>query len=256
MDKTLLKGLKVLETVVSGPKSIRIIDVAQELDLTKSNAYRVLRTLEAAGYIKQDSEGKAFAPTLKLWELGNAAVGRLDLRARAAAALSILAAESRETVHLAVLDGKEVIYIEKIDSTEPIAAYTRLGGRAPAHCVATGKALLSAVDAADRQAVLGPVLSEHSPNSITSFERLEKELAQASSQGFAMNRGEWREGVWGIASAIIDSRGRPLAAVGISGPEERLSNASRREDLIAMVKSAAERIKAEIGGEHALPPGI
>jgi IclR family KDG regulon transcriptional repressor len=241
LDKTLLKGLQVLSHLAGAERPVRITDVAREMALTKSNAYRVLRTLEAAGYVRQDPLTKDFRPSLKLWELGMQVVGRLDLRSIAADVLKRLAADSRETVHLAVLDGLDVIYIDKIDSPEPVSAYTRLGGRAPAYCVATGKALLSQLPASELDARLTE-LHPHSRFTITDPEKLREELAGAERAGYAVNRGEWRESVWGVAAAVRDPLGTPTAAVGVSGPSYRIDTGNRCEELARLVKTAAADI--------------
>lgn len=91
MDKTLLKGLQVLERVAESERSVRITDIAAALRLTKSNAHRVLKTLEHAGYLRQDERSREYAPSLKLWELGSGIVGRLDIRAHASDVLRKLA---------------------------------------------------------------------------------------------------------------------------------------------------------------------
>lgn len=246
MDKTLLKGLQVLTSVTTAERSVRITDIADELGFTKSNAYRLLKTLEVAGFIQQNAVSKEFSPSLKLWELGMKAVGRLNLRDIAHQPILQLAELSRETVHLAVLDDLEVIYIEKIDSPEPIGAYTQLGGRAPACCVATGKALLSQMpDEVLAEKFVS--LTAYSKNTITDRDQLIAELQQARAQGFALNRGEWRESVWGMASAITDTTGKFRAAVGVSGPQFRFEGEERRSELAAMVMKTAREISIKLG---------
>lgn len=242
MDKTLLKGLQVLSHVARSDRGVRTTDVAAELDLTKSNAYRLLRTLEAAGFVRQNPETKDFVASTKLWELGTQVMSQMDLRERASDALRWLADTSRETVHLAILDGAEVVYIDKIDSPEPVASYTRLGGRAPAHCVATGKALLSVLPAAELADLL-PSLKQYSPSTITEPDALHAELAATRARGFAINRGEWRDAVWGLASPIRNMAGVAVAAVGVSGPQYRLEDAQRCSDLADLVRSAAGKIE-------------
>jgi len=241
MDKTLLKGLQVLELVTSSDQNLRITDVARMLKMTKSNAYRLLRSLEAAGYVSQNIVTKEFASSLKIWELGMQVIRRFDFRARAGGTLRDLADRSRETVHLAILDGREVIYIDKVDSLEPVAAYTRLGGRAPAHCVATGKALLAEL----AEAELAPRLEglvRHSPFTIVDPIKLRAEFRQIRAQGYAINRGEWRDSVWGIACPIKDAKDVVTAAVGVSGPRYRLDDVQRSDSLTAMVQTAAAQI--------------
>ncbi|MDP3747672.1 MAG: IclR family transcriptional regulator [Phenylobacterium sp.] len=245
MDKTLLKGLQVLDYVVRANRNVRIIEVAAELDLTKSNAYRALKTLESAGYIRQDPSTKDFTPSLLLWELGALVVERFDLRGRANETLHWLSAQCRETVHLAVRDGTEVVFIDKIDSLEPVAAYSRLGGRAPAAAGATGKALLSQLPRPELDRVLVN-LTKYTDNTITDPERLKAELARARELDYAINRGEIREGVWGLGSVIRYPNGTPAAAVGISGPQFRIDKDGRCAELAELVKTAAQRISAAL----------
>ena len=248
MDKTLLKGLEVLEYVVLTGGPVRSIDIANDLQLQKSNVHRVLKTLQAAGYLQQDERTREYTPTLKLWELGAAAVADLGLRQYAAGAMRELSQASGETVHLSVLDGRDVIYIDKIDSPQPVAAYTRMGGRAPAYCVATGKALLSALSPAQLEPLM-ETLDSHSPETITDRSTLLVDLQQVRERGYSINRGEWREDVWGIAANIRDASGFVVAAIGISGPKFRLDEEHRLEELGAQVKAAARQIETLLGSQ-------
>lgn len=246
MDKTLLKGLQVLEHVAEAERSVRITDIAAALGLTKSNAHRVLKTLEHAGYLRQDQRTREYAPSLKLWELGSGIVGRLDIRAHASDVLRKLAQEAREAVHLSILEDGEVIYVDKIDSPEPVGAYTRMGGRAPAYCVATGKALLCHLPEDE----LAPVLADLKPYSrhtITDPLKMRRELALSRDKGYTVNRGEWRESVWGIATAIRGPSSDVVAAIGVSGPEYHLNQEGRVEALAEMVMRAAQEISHNIG---------
>lgn len=246
MDKTLLKGLQVLEQVAHADGVVRIADIVKARSLTKSNAHRILKTLEQAGYLRQDPQTKGFTANLKLWELGAEVVNRLDLRSRASDALHNLANETREAVHLSILDGDEVIYVDKIDSPEPVGTYTRMGGRAPAYCVATGKALLSQLP----RAALEPILAElrpYSEHTITDPALLLEELQEARRKGFAINRGEWRSSVWGIAAVIHDATQSVIAAVGVSGPSYRLNDEKRCEVLAAKVMGYADEISRNLG---------
>jgi len=246
MDKTLLKGLQVLEHVAASPRPVRSAHVANELGLMKSNAHRVLKTLEHAGYLVQDPETKEFSSGLKLWEMGAQIVDRLDLRKSASVLLHDLAQETGEAVHLSVLDRSEVIYIDKIDSPQPVGAYTRTGGRAPAYCVATGKALLSELPEEE----LAPVLTgleAFSKHTITDPEALREELRLTRERGYSVNRGEWRDSVWGLAAVVRDARNEPVAAVGVSGPEFRISSPEREEELGAAVRRYAQLISRALG---------
>jgi DNA-binding IclR family transcriptional regulator len=157
--------------------------------------------------------------------------------------MAVLAEESAETVHLSVLEGQDVIYVDKIDSVQPIRAYSMIGGRAPAYAVATGKALLAAQPAQYLDRLPDP-LPRFTPNTIVSKELLKAECAKALRVGYAVNRGEWREGVGGLAAAVYDAFERPVAAIGISGPLDRLSVARMKEMAPRVIDAAAQLSKA------------
>lgn len=215
----------VLEAVTHIDNPPRTIDeLAALVGLTRSNTHRTLQTLMHAGYVMKDERSGNYRGTIRLFELGARQLAQLDLRKMAADAMRVLADKSDETVHLSVLDGFDVVYIDKIDSPQPIRAYSIIGGRAPAYAVATGKALLAYQPASyiERHA---DALVKHTRATLTSMAALKQDLAKAAKIGYAINRGEWREGVGGIASAIFNNYGEPVAAVGISGPLDRLTPA-------------------------------
>lgn len=240
MDKTLLKGLAVLEALADMQGEARIIDdVAARTGLTRSNAHRTLQTLMHAGYVERDPADGGYRGTMKMFALGVRQQGQLDVRKIAPPYMAVLARETGETIHLSILDGFEVIYIDKIDSIQPIRAYSMVGGRAPAHAVATGKALLSA----QRESLLdglAPELARFTQATIVDREVLKAELAKAARAGYAINRGEWRDGVGGIACAIFNGFERPVAALGISGPLERLTPAKIKQFAPRLLEVSAQ----------------
>ncbi len=243
MDKTLLKGLAVLEAIADMQGEARVIDdVAARVGLTRSNTHRTLQTLIHAGYVERDEADGAYRATLKMFALGVRQIGQLDIRKIAPPSMALLAKETGETVHLSVLDGREVIYIDKIDSVKPIRAYSMVGGRAPAHAVATGKALLSAQDEAYVNAFPAR-LPRFTDATILTRETLKAELAKAARLGYAVNRGEWRDGVGGVAAPIFDGHEKPVAALGISGPLERLTAAQMKAWAPRVIELAAQLSK-------------
>lgn len=246
LDKTLIKGLLVLERIARSETAVRVTEVAADLGLTKSNAHRVLKTLEFAGYVKQDPRTKEFGPSMKLWELGSEIVGRLDLRSHAASALRRLAEHSQESAQLSILDACHVIYIDKVDGGNPVRISTRLGGRAPAYCVATGKALLSHLPPDELEPIIED-LKKQTAQTVTDRQKLLDELGEARRRGFAVSRGEWHEGIWGIASAVADASGNVVAAVGVSGPQFRYSQPGQIEKLGEIVRTAAAEISGSLG---------
>ncbi|MGD9525278.1 IclR family transcriptional regulator [Pseudonocardia sp.] len=244
MDSTLLKGLRVLETVARSGTPRGVSDLARELDLTRSNVHRTLQTLLAAGYARQSPDGRGYECTLKLFELASAIMERVDVRRCSGPHIRRLAELTEESVHLSALDGTDVVYLDKVESPQPIRAYSSVGGRAPAHCVASGKALLSWAS----EEVLAEVtatLIPHTNRSITDPDALQRELAQARRAGCAINRGEWRGAVGGIAAPVFNAAGHAEAAVGVSGPVERILE--REGFLRGAVLDTARAISSELG---------
>ncbi|WP_366656699.1 IclR family transcriptional regulator [Fodinicurvata sp. EGI_FJ10296] len=244
MDKTLIKGLTLLEVLARGPSPRGVSDLAQATGLTRSNAHRTLQTLVAAGYARQCPDGR-YDCSLKVFELGNAVIGRIDVASVAGPFIQALAEKSEETVHLSVLDDTDVVYVQKIDSPQPVRAYSRVGGRAPASCVATGKALL-AFQAPMGAEQISRYLYAHTPHSITDPTAFAAELDRIRRQGYAINRGEWRESVCGLAAPIFDATGQAVAGVGISGPRQRLT-VTRLRAFSGDVLATASAISGALG---------
>ena len=231
MDSTLAKGLAVLDWLVRQQRPCRVSDVAQAHGLARSNAHRTLQTLVGCGWAVQDPHTSTYQPSLRLFELGTLVEAAADVARLARPHLAALAQATGETIHLAVLDGPEIVYVDKFDSPLPVAAYSRIGGRAPAYCVASGKALLAAqgldADAGALARLVGPLVA-HTENSITSLDALAAELRRTRVRGYAENREEWRLGVCGLGAPVFDARGLPVAAVGMSVPSIRFTRAQAK----------------------------
>ena len=246
MDKTLLKGLAVLEAMVDQQGRSRTIEeMAQDMQLTRSNVHRTLQTLAHAKYLAKNERTGSYLPTMKLFEMGAKLLSQFDVRTFAPPFMRALAEASGETVHLSVLEGFSVVYIDKIDSPQPIRSYTAIGGRAPAYAVATGKVLLAHqpdgyVERHEAE------IHRHTPTTLTTLAVLKEELSRVRRVGYAINRGEWRETVGGLAVAIFNGMNQPVAALGISGPLDRLSVA-RLNELAPAVKQQAAALSSAMG---------
>jgi DNA-binding IclR family transcriptional regulator len=243
MDSTLAKGLDVLEWLVRQQRDCRVSEVAQAFGLARSNAHRTLQTLVACGWAQRDGATSMYRPSLRLFELGALVGAAANVTTLVRPSLARLAQATGETIHLAVLEGAEIVYLDKFDSPLPVAAYSRIGGRAPAYCVASGKALLAAarLDVPGLRGLLGQLVA-HTPNSITDVDALHAELLQTQARGYAENREEWRLGVCGLGVPVFDARGEAVAAVGMSVPSIRFARAQARslaEQLMGCARDAS-----------------
>lgn len=245
MSKTFLKGLDLLEAMANNDKSSGVTELASQLDLGKSNVHRLLQGLVEHGFARKEADTGRYELTMKVWELGVKVRQRLDLRREAMPYMELLADETQETVHLSILDGIDALYIEKIDSPQPIRAYTSVGGRAPAACVATGKVLLAWA----RESIIAQAaenLQRYTARSIVSSEELHRQLQRIRTIGYAVNTGEWREQVIGVAAPLRDASGSVVGALGLSGPAERLHDQAI-SDMVPRLLELSNTISARLG---------
>lgn len=245
MNTTFVNGLALLEALAAAREPCGVSELARQLALTKSNVHRLLQTLGERGYVRNLADSGRYEVTLRLWELGVGVLEKLDVKRIAIEPMNRLVHHCGETVHLSVLDLGDVVYIDKVDSPQPVRAYSKVGGRAPAYCVATGKALLAHASE-EAVAEVSRHLHGHTPSTLTDPAELRAELARVRETGHAINRGEWREGVCGVAAPIRDARGQVIAAIGISGPIDRLKLRTLKQ-LAPEVMAAARSISAGLG---------
>lgn len=238
MDKAFVKGLRLVEALAASENPRGITDLANQLGFTKSNVHRLLATLQANGYVRQLPGSSQYELTTRLWELGNLVIHRIDLIKVARPALHALSEATGETVHLAVLEDTDVVYVDKIESGHHIRAHTSIGSRAPAFTMATGKAMLAQLPDSylDRFA---PHLRRYTEFTRTTLAALREDVELTRRQGYAaVLHGEWREGIAACACAILDRSGGLAGAIGLSGPDTRIKPRQLRQYSEAVVNAA------------------
>jgi IclR family KDG regulon transcriptional repressor len=244
-SQTLARGLKLLDLVADGREGAPVRDLAAAMRLPRSIVQRLLYTLEAEGFLERHPSQVGYRLAIKLWGLGCAAIRRFDLRDVARPALASLAAKTTEMTKIGVLDRHEVIYLDGIDCPQPVRAYVPIGGRAPAHSVATGKAILAFLPP-ERLADLDVAMKRYTRRTVVGKDAFATELAQIRRRGYAINRGEWEDGVGAIAAPVFDAHGEPVASVGIILPVIRLS-AAKVSQMASLTMAAAAEVSRRLG---------
>jgi DNA-binding IclR family transcriptional regulator len=244
VDSTLSKGLSILEKLAGSREGKGVTELSKELGLTKSNTFRLLKTLTTLGYVKHQPD-KSYAATLKTWQVGRASVENLNLRELSAPELQFLSNETREAVYLAVRENLSVIYIDKVDSQKPIRSWNTVGGTAPLHCVGTGKAILAADFPKLRDQISGR-LTRYTDKTLTDPIELEKDIAQTLAKGFAYDTGEFRDRILSFGAAILLPDGEPVGALGISLPDTNLPDGGV-EKFGELVAHAARSVSQKLG---------
>ena len=245
MEQTVQKAFNLLEALVRSGQPRRLTELSRELGLTKPNVYRLLNTLSILGYVKKDPTTTMYSPTLKLWEMGSMLVRDVDLQSIAGPRLRKLCEDVHESVQLAVYDAGFVVYVDKVDSAQPLKAITNIGSRVPATVVSTGKAMLAWMPSEALEAAVQHV-KRYTPLTLTRRRDIEHDLEQTRERGYAVNRGEFRAGVCGVAAPIRDRSGAVVAAIGVWGAEKSILGA-RREEIAHMAVAAARDISRELG---------
>lgn len=229
-------------------ESIRVKDAAAALGVATGTAHRLLAMLVYRGFVNQEAASKAYVPGPLLLSVGLRASSRLDLASQARPYLERLNAELDETVHVAVLRGSDVLYVDGVESSKALRVASRAGTIQPAHCTSVGKALLASMP---REALLALYPDEDLPSvtsrSITTRAQLLVDLESTVTRGYAINFGELEEGIGSIGVPVRDVSGSTVAAIGVGAPVSRLSDERLRAFAEASRTSATE-LSAELLG--------
>jgi IclR family transcriptional regulator, KDG regulon repressor len=232
-----------------GPLTVR--DVAARLGLPRSSVHELVHTLATLGAIAPaDGGGGRFTLGLLLHELGSAYLSEVDVAREGQRAAESVAAACGETVHLAILDGIEVVYLAKVDSIHAVRMVSAVGRRLPAQCTGVGKAMLSALSDEEVERRFGgdDRLEAMTPNSITTLRDLVEALAEVRRVGYSIDNCESNRDVRCVAAPVHDHRGATVAAMSISVPVIRTA-----EDwpghLVELVRDGARELSRRLGRE-------
>ena len=246
--RVLDRALGILALLADGkPRSLQ--QLSEEIRLSPSTTFRQLATLSSYAYVQRDEQTSQYVLGRACLELARAYYEGNDLRRIALPELERLRNETKETIHLAVLDRTEVVYIEKLQGLHAIGLMgSRLGGRAPAYCTGVGKAMLAhEPPQVVRQYFVRRKLQRFTKNTITSFAGLVAELASIHDQGYALDHGEHESQVRCVAAPIFDGKGNVIAALSISGPEDRMEPIERNRPMIENARQTARKISSMLG---------
>jgi DNA-binding IclR family transcriptional regulator len=228
-------------------RDLGVSELAGRLGLGKSTVHRLLSTLALEGLIERDATSGRYRLGLKLYELGSIVGDHLDLHEVVAGPIDDLRNRTGETVHVAILDGPEVVYIARRESPHTLRLFGRVGHRNHAHCTSTGKLLLAFLPLPELAAILdGFDLPAHTRHTITDRSKLEDELEAIRRRGWAENVQESELGVHSVAAPIRDASGRVVAAISVAGPAARFTPDAMRRVAVDTVRTA-DAISARLG---------
>ncbi|MBI3949315.1 MAG: IclR family transcriptional regulator [Acidobacteria bacterium] len=242
-----VRALTILEAVAQRSGGLTNSEISRRLEIPKSSASYILRTLEQEGYLRRDRHTGKYRLGLKVLNLSHRVLLGLDIRELALPVLRQLVERSHLTAHLAILDHGEAVYIEKVDAPGFIKMDTWVGRRLPIHTTGVGKALVAHLPEAEAKAILKEQgLRKMTSKTITAHSAYLRELEKIRAQGYAVDDEENNLGVRCVAAPVFDSLGRVEAAVGVSGTTSQVDKPSLPK-IAELVKEAARGISEQIG---------
>ena len=249
------RALSILQLFAAEKGELSASEISRKLGLPQSTAFRLLVTLAASGFVEQNPENDRYRLGVGCLALGSTFLANSDLRQRSIPYLERLRDETGETVHLGILDGYDVVYLDQLPGLHPIGLMSsKVGAHAPSYCTGLGKALLAFLPEEQINAYIQKVtLVPFTPNTITNPSELLSELSRVCEQGYSFDNEEHEQGVGCIAAPVFDHKG-VVAAISIAGPAERII-AGRAGDsegrLVQLVTQTAAEISVQLGAKSA-----
>jgi IclR family KDG regulon transcriptional repressor len=239
-------ALRLLKAFSEKDDEIGISTLSKRLGIAKSTVHRLAVTLVSEGMLEQDPESGKYRLGIALFGLGALVRRRMNVSTQARPYLFALREKTNETVHLAILDGSEIMYVYNLESSQAIRMRSDLGVRKPAYCTAEGQAILAFQPAETVERIIREGLLPRTPQTITDPTRLIRTLDTIRQRGCAIEDEESEIGMRCIAAPIRNDAGEVVAAEADAGPASRLSKKTIA-DFIPHVIESADRISARLG---------
>lgn len=231
--------LAVLEAVAEVDGPISAIDLVPRLGLPRATVHRIAVALERLGYLHREPGSKRFTVGFRQQHLALNTLINSSVRGARHAVLQALVDEVGETCNVTVLDGNEVVYIDRVESDWPLRTHLQPGSRIPIHCGASGMLFLSAMPAAGRRRILTAApLRMYTPTTIVDPDRIELRLREIRATGVALEAEEFMQGLIGVAVPVHDDRGRICATVSMHAPTARFTIEEVRARVPALQRAA------------------
>ena len=242
------RAINILEFIANqGGGEAGLPELSAAMKLHKTTTHRIAHVLESRGLLRRAPDSNRYRLGLHLYDLGCHALDSVNLRDEARPIMTRVAYEVGETVHLAVLDRAEVLYIERIEAQRSVTMGSKLGARNPVYCTALGKAILAFSSEPEvDQALAGCRMEARTRNTITNVLSLKRELERIRDRGYSIDDEEIEDGIRCISAPILNPANRAVAAISTSGPSSRITP-NRFQSIGKTLLKAAEEISTHIG---------
>jgi len=244
------RAVSILNAFSPEDPELGVTELAERLGLHKSTVHRFMVNLDAAGLVERNPRTGRYRLGLRIFELGGLVMQQMNLWDEALPFLEGLVHDTGETGHLAVLDGGEAIYIERVEARRALRVPSAIGRGYPAHATNLGKVLLADLSRERVEAIVAERgLAAYTPHTITDLPRLEAELERIRALGYAVDNEEYDDGLRCIGAPVRDHSGHVVAALGIGGPVTRITP-DRVDPLAELVMTAARGLSRRLGAHR------
>jgi DNA-binding IclR family transcriptional regulator len=245
--KSLQRAMNILDLFDEQTSELGVTEIAEKLGMHKSTAAGLIYTLEHNGYLEQEPETRKYHLGFKLVERAFTLLDQIDIREMALPDLQELRDWCDESVNLALRDGGQIVYVARLTTTQSLGMRAKVGYRAPMHCTALGKAILSGSSVKEvEQFITQHGLPAVTRQTITDGEALRQELVRIREQGFALDDEENEVGVRCVAAPIYDHTAQIVAAISVSAPIQRVPMVDVPR-FGEKVRDAAQAISCKLG---------
>jgi DNA-binding IclR family transcriptional regulator len=246
VSKTLDRALNVLLEIADRPSGLSLSECSSILGYSKPTTHRIIRTLTEYGFLRADDQHRMYTLGVTTLRLGMDFLEQLDIRREALPLLRELADQSRETVHLGIIQGSDVVYIEKVESTQAVRMFSRVGHTMPTYSTGIGKAILAFLSEEELERALPERLEARTAATITDRAALRRHLAEIRQRGYSTDDIENEEGIRCAGAPIFDHTGAACAGISVAGPASRVTP-DRLPELGQHARDIALEISARIG---------
>jgi IclR family KDG regulon transcriptional repressor len=230
---SILRASRILRSFLGGKTHYKISELARQLGLDRSTTYRLLLSLEKCGLVEKDEKTGEYSLGMAAFEIGNIYMRQMDFIQASKPRMAELAARVQETVHLAVISGAEIVYVDKVDSPRALGVMSKIGQRGPLHSTALGKVLLAFQPEGESSRIMKQIkLKPFTANTISSKRKLMDELRKIRRKGYAFDFKESEQDVECIAAPIRNHLGDVVAALSISGPQRKINTPQEKQYIL------------------------
>ncbi|WP_428911556.1 IclR family transcriptional regulator [Niallia sp. Krafla_26] len=245
--QTVQNAIRILRLFTIGKPDWTLSEIAREQNMSVSTTKRLLQTLEKYGYIARKKDSKKYRLSLSILSLSGIVTNTMDLHKEAQSILMKLQQDYGEAIHIGVLEGTETVYLDKVESLNPVRLASFIGKNNPAYCSGCGKVLLAFKNQKEQEKIIGAIEQEgyhpYGLNTVKNTQELMDKLKLIKKQGFEVCKDELSTGITSIAAPIYDYDESVIAAISITGPNSRMNI----PDMIEGVVKAAREISRKLG---------